>query len=213
MKKNFVGIILGCALAMLALVPVALAQTVTGAITGQVTDQSGAVVPGAKVTAHAVATGVDTSTTTNAEGQYYIRFLPIGRYTVTAESTGFAPATLPEFSLEVLQTVTFNAKLQVGGGNASVNVSAAAPVLETENVTVDSTFTANTISTLPLNGLDFSALTLYVPGSVDTAGVAGTTSYERSTYFTDTPNMNGNRAQANHYTLDGIKMNARITTT
>lgn len=207
MKKNLVGIILGCALALLAFMPIALAQTVTGAVTGQVTDQSGAVVPGAKVTAHAVATGVDTSTVTNAEGQYYIRFLPIGRYTVTVDSKGFAPATLPEFSLEVLQAVTFNAKLQVGGGNTSVNVSAAAPVLETENVTVDSTFTANTISNLPLNGLDFSALTLYVPGSVDTAGVAGTTSFERSTYFTDTPNINGNRAQANHYTLDGIDIN------
>ena len=58
-----------------------------------------------------------------------------------------------------------------------------------------------------MNGLDFSALTLYLPGAVNTAGTSGTTSIERSTYFTDTPNMNGNRAQANNYTLDGIDMN------
>jgi hypothetical protein len=71
---------------------------------------------------------------------------------------------------------------------------------------VDSTFTANTIANLPLNGLDFSALTLYVPGAVFTAGTSGPTSFERSTYYTDLPNLNGNRAQANNYTLEGIDM-------
>jgi hypothetical protein len=60
--------------------------------------------------------------------------------------------------------------------------------------------------TFPLNGLDFSALTLYVPGAVNTQGTSGTTSIERSTY-TDSVNLNGNRAQVNNYTLDGIDMN------
>lgn len=207
MRKSLFGIIVGCAFALLACVPVASAQAVTGSIGGEVTDPSGAVVSGAHVTAHAVGTGIDTSTTTNASGQYRIEFLPIGSYTVKVEANGFGPATVPEFALEVNQIANFNVKLQVGSAASSVNVSASAPILQTESLSVDSTFTANTISNLPLNGLDFSALTLYVPGSVDTAGVAGTTSYERSTYFTDTPNMNGNRAQANHYTLDGIDMN------
>lgn len=207
MKTRFFRIIVGCAIALLAFAPPAFAQAVTGAITGEITDPSGAVIPGAHVTAHAVATGVDSSTTTNAAGQYRIEFLPIGTYTVSVEATGFGTAKVPEFSLEVNQIANFNVKLQVGGAASSVNVSATAPILQTESLTVNSTFTSNTIANLPLNGLDFSALTLYVPGSVDTAGVAGTTSYERSTYFTDTPNMNGNRAQANHYTLDGIDMN------
>jgi len=207
MKKSFVWIIVGFALSALAFAPVALCQTVTGAVTGEVTDPSGAVIPGAQVTAHAVGTGIDTAATTNAAGQYRIEFLPIGRYTLSVKANGFSTATIPEFSLEVDQTANFNVKMQVGSTNSTVNVSAAAPILETENLSVESTFTANTISNLPLNGLDFSALTLYVPGSVDTAGVAGPTSYERSTYFTDTPNLNGNRAQANHYTLDGIDMN------
>ncbi len=207
MRKSLFRIVLGSAITLLALTPAAIAQVVTGSITGEVTDPSGAVVAGAHVTAHALATGIDTSTTTNAEGQYRIEFLPIGRYTVTVQATGFGTATVPEFSLEVRQTANFNIKLQVGSTNTSVNVSAAAPILQTESLSVDSTFTANTIANLPLNGLDFSALTLYVPGSVDTAGVNGPTSFERSTYYTDTPNMNGNRAQANNYTLDGIDMN------
>ena len=207
MRKNIIGIIVGCALAMLAFVPVALAQAVTGSITGEVTDPSGAVVSGARITAHAVATGVDTSTTTNPAGQYRIDFLPIGRYTVTVHASGFATASVEEFSLEVTQIATFNVKLQVGSTATSVSVSAAAPILQTESLSVDSTFTANTISNLPLNGLDFSALTLYVPGAVDTAGTSGPTSFERSTYYTDTPNLNGNRAQANNYMLEGIDMN------
>ena len=148
MDKNFVRTIVVFATVLLALVPTGLAQTVTGAITGEVTDPSGAVIPGAKVTAHAVSTGIDTQTTSNAAGQYRIEFLPIGRYTVTVTASGFGTATVPEFSLEVNQTANFNVKMQVGTANSSVSVSAAAPILETENLSVNSTFTANTISNL-----------------------------------------------------------------
>jgi hypothetical protein len=185
----------------------ALGQTVTGAITGQVTDSSGAVIPGAQVVAHDIDTGVDTPVLTNGDGFYRINFLPIGHYQVIVKASGFNEEKLPEFTLEVLQTPTFNVKLSVGGASTEVQVSAAAPILNTENPTLGTTFTANVIRNFPLNGQDFSALTLYLPGSVDTAGTSGTTSIERSTYYTDTPNMNGNRAQANNYTLDGIDMN------
>ena len=183
------------------------AQTVTGAVTGEVTDPSGASVAGASVVARNLDTGVDTPTTTNSTGLYRIEFLPIGHYQVTVKANGFTTATIPPFTLEVLQTPTFNVKLTVGNASTTVNVSAAAPILNTDNATLDSTFTSNTIQNFPLNGLDFSALTLYVPGAVDTGGTSGTTSFERSTYNTDTPSMNGNRAQANNYTLDGIDMN------
>lgn len=194
-------------LAVLCCASLAHAQTVTGAITGIVTDPSGAVVPGAQVVALNQETGVDTTATTNSTGLYRIDFLPIGRYQVTVSASGFSTATIPTFSLEILQTATFNVKLEVGTTSATVNVSAAAPILNTENSTLGTTFTSNTISNVPLNGLDFSALTLYVPGAVSTAGTSGMSSIERSTYYTDTPNMNGNRAQANNYTIDGIDMN------
>jgi hypothetical protein len=207
MRKNLFRIFLGFAIALLAFMPAAIAQVVTGSITGEVSDPSGAVVPGAHVTAHAVATGIETSTTANAEGQYRIEYLPIGRYTVSVQASGFGSATIPEFSLEVGQTAKFNIKLQVGGANTSVNVSAATPILDTSDYTVGSTFTENTISNFPLNGLDFSALTLYVPGATSTFGNTGTTQIERDTYYSDSVNVNGNRAQANNYTLEGIDMN------
>jgi hypothetical protein len=207
MTKNFLKMFFVCTFAVLMSVPIAQAQTVTGSITGEVTDPSGAVISNARVVAHNLDTGVDSPTTTNSAGFYRIQFLPIGHYQVNVQASGFDSATLPPFTLEVLQTATFNVKMQVGTSSTTVDVSAAAPILNTNDATLGSTFTANTMQNFPLNGLDFSAMTLYMPGSVSTAGTSGTTGIERSTYFTDTPNMNGNRAQANNYTLEGIDMN------
>jgi hypothetical protein len=217
MQKPFLKMLSQCTLAACTLAlgtmtlsipaPNALAQTVTGAITGTITDSSGAVITGAHVVAHNLDTGVDSPTTTNASGFYRIEFLPIGRYQVSIDAPGFSTASVPAFQLEVLQTANFNVKLEVGSSSTTISVSEAAPILNTNDASLGSTFTANTIKNFPLNGLDFSAVTLYTPGAVNTAGTSGTTSIERSTQYTDTPNMNGNRAQANNYTLDGIDMN------
>jgi hypothetical protein len=203
--KRISGIVF--ALAALFCTQALVAQTVTGTITGVVTDPSGAVVAGASVLAHNTDTGVDSSVTTNAAGLYRIQFLPIGRYEVTVEAKGFDRETVPAFQLEVLQTTTFNVKLSIGSSAEVVNVSEAAPILNTSDATLSGTFSTNTIQNFPLNGLDFSALTLYIPGSVSTVGTSGTTSIERSTQYTDSINLNGNRAQANNYTLDGIDLN------
>jgi hypothetical protein len=207
MKTRLMRIVFACTCALLACVPFAFSQNVTGNITGQVTDSSGAVLSGARVVAHNLDTGVETPSTTNGAGLFNIQFLPIGHYQVSVQANGFDTESLPPFSLEVLQTANFDVKLKVGSSTTTVDVSAAAPILDTTDPTLASTFTANTISNFPLNGLDFSALTLYVPGAVSSYGTSGTTSIERSTYNSDTPNIDGNRAQANNYTLDGIDMN------
>jgi hypothetical protein len=196
-----------CALALFLCLLNVQAQTVTGSITGTVTDPSGAAIANARVTAHNLDTGVDTARTTNGTGLYRIDFLPIGHYQVTIEAEGFEKDVLQTFTLEVLQTPTINVQMKVGSSVTTVSVSDAAAILNTTNPTLGSTFTTRSIENLPLNGLDFSALTLYMPGSVDTGGTSGTQSIERSTSYLDTPNMNGNRAQSNNYTLDGIDMN------
>ena len=207
MKIKFPRIILGCVCAVLLSASFAFGQSDTGSIAGVVSDPTGAVIAGATVTAHNLDTNVDTPATTNGTGAFHINFLPIGKYDVRVSASGFSATKLPTFSLEALQTVSFNVKLSVQGSDSSVQVSAFAPILHTDDYSLSGTFTENTISNFPLNGLDFSALTLYVPGAASTYGNTGTTSIERSTYYSDSVNVNGNRAQANNYTLEGIDMN------
>ncbi len=207
MKNSIVRTLMGCLLAITMGATLARAQTVTATVTGIVSDPSGAVVAGAKVTAHNVDTNVDSSATSDAAGLYRIEYLPIGRYQLTVVAKGFDKQTLAAFPLEALQTAAVNLKLTVGSEATTVTVSEASTVLNNENATLSATLSANTIHNFPLNGQDFSALTLYVPGSVSTVGTSGTTSIERSTYYTDSVNLNGNRAQANNYTLDGIDIN------
>src|SRR6516225_2900292 len=111
MARKRVALYLACVCLIGALaVSTTLAQTVTGSITGQVTDPSGALVSGATVIAENVATSVQSTATTNAAGLYTIRFLPIGTYKITVQAKGFNSSNVPAFSLEIDQT----AKIDVG---------------------------------------------------------------------------------------------------
>src|SRR5436190_22988241 len=89
---------------LLALLTAALAQTTTGAITGTVTDPSGALIPNVKITATNTATNVANTTQTNEAGVYNFPFLALGDYTVAAEAQGFKKTLLGPFRLEVNQT-------------------------------------------------------------------------------------------------------------
>jgi hypothetical protein len=129
----------------------AIAQTITGSIRGTITDASGAIVPGAAVTATNVATNVNSVATTNQAGEYSIRFLPIGRYKVSVTSPGFNTAMYGPFPLEIDQTAKIDIPLSVGTANTTVTVSdQTQPILNTENATLGETFTSNTITRLPI---------------------------------------------------------------
>src|SRR5258706_213996 len=133
-----------CVVALLCLSS-ALGQAVTGAITGVVTDPSGAVVVGASVTAENTATAVKTPTQTNGSGVYTIRFLPIGTYTVTIEAKGFNTQKVNAFTLEIDQTAKINISLEIAS-STSVEVHADAhPILDTYDATLGNTLTTNEI--------------------------------------------------------------------
>ncbi len=189
----------------------AVGQTVTGSITGTVTDTTGAVVVGAAVTAKNVLTSVETPTTSNGSGVYSIRFLPIGQYQVTVSAPGFENSAYPPFELEVNQTAKVDARLKAGAVSTTTLVQGAlAPILNTNDASLGLTLTSNQLQTIPLNGRNFASVTLFIPGSVSTngpQGMTGNNAIERNTFYSGTANINGNRAQANNYTLDGIDMN------
>ncbi len=194
---------------LLAAATASLAQTVTGSVNGTVTDPSGAVIPGAQVIAVNTATGVRTPATSNDAGAYSIRFLPIGTYTIEVTAPGFNKLTVPPFALEINQSAKVDAHVTVGA-STSVDVQGnVAPILDTSDGTVGLSLTANQIATIPLNGRNFSSVTLFQPGAVNTdpSGLTGGNATERNTYNNGIVAVNGNRAQANNYTLDGIDMN------
>jgi hypothetical protein len=193
-----------------------MAQTVTGAIRGTITDASGAIVPGAKVNVTNIATGVTTTATTDQSGVYAIRFLQIGQYKLTVESAGFETVQYGPFSLEIDQTARLDFPLSPGAASTNVQVSdQLQPILNTENATLGETFTENTINSIPLNGRDFSQLTVFTPGAVSTdyGQFGGQNSTERDTGGSTIANVNGNRAQSNNYLLDGQEINENLNNT
>jgi hypothetical protein len=125
MKISLIRILVGSLIVVSLCVMPGRAQTVTGAVTGTVTDSSGGVVPGATVVAINVATTVRTIATTNSTGVYSIRFLPIGNYKMEVAAQGFTKITLPQFILEIGQTAKIDAQLSVGVSNATVTVNGA----------------------------------------------------------------------------------------
>jgi hypothetical protein len=210
MARNRVVLFLAgvCLLGVIAL-STAVAQTVTGTITGQVTDPSGALVSGATVIAENVAMGVKTTATTNAVGLYTIRFLPIGTYKITVQAKGFTSANVPPFSLEIDQTAKIDVALKIGSTETIVVQDEAHPILNTTDSTLGTTLSTNEIANIPLNGRNFSSLTLYQPGAIDSdpTGLTGNNAIERNTYNNGIVAINGNRQQANNYMVEGADNN------
>ena len=121
----------------------------------------------AKVTATSQSTGVATATTTRRTGTYTIQFLAIGAYTITVNANGFKTTSIGPFQLEIDQVAKIDAKLQVGDTSTTVAVSAeTAPLLQTQNATLGTTISANTMVNIPINGLNYQFPTLFVPGAV-----------------------------------------------
>ncbi len=199
-----------CAAAAVALLSAsaAIGQTTTGSITGTVTDPSGAVIPNANVVAVNTGTGVRTPVKSNGAGVYTIRFLPIGSYTIEISSQGFSKVTVPQFALEINQTAKEDAHLSVGASTEVKVQGNLAPILDATDATLGLSLNANEISTIPLNGRNFSSLTLFQPGAVatDPTGLTSNNAIQRNTYNSGVVTINGNRAQDNTYTLDGISI-------
>src|SRR6201993_3654115 len=207
--RNTLNFIVGICLVTTLCLASALGQTVTGSITGVVTDPSGAVVAGAKVISENVATGVKTSAQTNSDGVYTLRFLPIGTYTVTIEAKGFALQKMEAFSLEIGQTAKVDAKLKISESTTVSVTEQVHPILDTTDSTLGTTLSANEIANIPLNGRNFSSLTLYQPGAIatDPTGLTGNNAIERNTFNSGVVTINGNRQQANNYMVEGADNN------
>jgi len=188
---------------LLAFSVAGLAQTFRGTILGTVTDQTGAVVPGAKVTVRNVDTGLTRETQTTGDGSYTVPELPIGNYSVTVEKSDFQTSVVTGVRVEVAGERRVDIVLQPGNVAQRVEVSGETlPLTETTSTVLGGTIEAGQAVNLPVNGRDYTKLIYMVPG------IAGSPDQ-----ITDSPgsfgvfSMNGARGRSNNFLLDGTDMN------
>src|SRR5207248_1766285 len=188
---------------VLALPVLSFAQKDTGSIVGTVKDPSGALVTNAKVTVTDVERDTQFVTHTTESGEFVASPLKIGRYTVAIEHSGFKRAVSVPVDLDVQQRIALNFTLNVGQATESVEVTGAAPLLETETSELGQVVSGQRAETLPLNGRNYAQLALLGVGvSPAEPGSRVSSSYGFS--------ANGARSLQNNFLLDGVDNNATL---
>jgi hypothetical protein len=190
----------------------ALCQTTAG-LAGVVTDSSGGLVPGAAITLTNLDQGLKRETTTDEEGAYQFTLLQPGRYQITARKQGFKQVTQDGLELEVNQAAKINFTMEPGAVTETVEVRAAAPLLESTTSSVGQVIETRAVSDLPLNGRNFAQLATLGPG-VNGVGYSASGTIGSGTRPDDMrPGTelfsNGNREQSNNFMLDGVDNNFR----
>lgn len=210
MTKSYARIVyyLSAAMLILSLTTVRLAaQAVYGNIIGTVTDPSGALVAGAKVTAHNVEQNVSSTTTTNESGNYTLAQLPPGNYEVTVEKSGFNQVKQQNVTVTVGQSTRVDSALKVGQFTQQLVVSAGPTLLETDRAEVDTSLDKRQITQLPVLNRNFTNLTLLVPGAqLNTFQHAAAENPQQSTLV----NTNGQEFSGTNYLLDGMNNNDTV---
>ncbi len=196
-------LLLGAAVCLLLAAAPAFAQMGTGTILGQVTDPTGAVVPGATVTATNVDTSFTRSGTSNAQGSYRFPAMPVGNYRIDVSKQGFKTVQAKGLVVSVGQEAEMNIALAVGATQETLQVTTEAPLVETTNSSVGNLVSPQQVSELPLNGRNFTDLTLLEPGIVQNTMEAGQTnpSFQGMTY-----SSNGAPVRSNNVMIDGAPM-------
>jgi hypothetical protein len=198
---------LGLAAAVaLILTTSAAAQTGLATVTGLVTDDSGAGVPGLTVTATNQATNIAYTGVTNDAGNYVITSVPIGDYVISVDAQGFK-GLQSTLALSASQTARVDFKLELGAVQERVEVTATGAVLQTENAVVGNRLEKDQVEKLPVQGRNLGTAALYVAG-VTTPNPGAFNALKNT--GSGRPFVNGQREQANNFTLDGVDMNDAI---
>jgi len=190
--SNFLLVLVFACIAAIA-VP-AIAQERSGSLNGVVTDQSGGVLPGVKVTITNSGTNRSYSALTGSDGAYSVRSLEPGRYNVTFDLSRFNKAESKDINVLVGQTLKLDARLQVAGQATSVTVIEAAPILDTQSSLIAHNVTAEELDRIP-KARSFQGVSLAAPG-VNQGDVEGGTQ------------VNGASAAENAYLIDGVPTNS-----
>ena len=195
---------------MLFVCPMLFGQA-NGSFSGTVTDRSGSVITGAKVTITSQGTGVARESTTDASGHFVVPFLPVASYTLKVEAHGFQTVEQKDARLQVNESRELDFSLAPASVTEAVEVSASAVAVETTDPTLGQVITSEQVAELPLNGRNFVQLATLSPGvngtgySVSGTIMSGTRPDDRrpgTEIFS-----NGNREGSNDFLYDGVDDN------
>jgi hypothetical protein len=172
---------------------ISLAQVDRSGLTGTVTDASNSLLPQTHVMVVKNANGLRRETVSDAKGSYDVPQLPVGIYTVTFEHQGFKKLEFVDVEQVIGRTRTLDATLQVAGGEQRVTVSSASALMDRNSSAVTGLIEKTQADELPLNGRNWSELTAFAPGAIDTGG-----SNQRSVRFA------GRGLDDSNFTYDGV---------
>jgi Carboxypeptidase regulatory-like domain/TonB dependent receptor len=184
----------------LALVAAAglFAQSDSAALSGTVTDPSGAVVADAAVQVTNADTNVAQITRTNSVGLYSFPNLSPGRYRISVKNRGFKESVRTDLALHVGDTVAENFRMEIGSATETVSVSSEIPPMNTEDATVGTVVEREVVGNMPLNGRSFQGLITLSPGVTTITAATGSTGQ-----FV----VNGQRSDTNYFSVDGVSAN------
>jgi carboxypeptidase family protein/TonB-dependent receptor-like protein len=185
----------------------AQAQFEDGSLVGTIRDASGAVIPGATVSATNTATGIVAKSTSNASGDYEFPTVRVGVYSVRAEANGFSAAVAENISVSVATRTRIDLSLKIGGSESTVEVTGVSLSLETDTSERGQNISNYQTEALPLVTRNYADLLGLVTGSRQ-APTAATTTTATSLIRQGSYNVNGQRSMFNNFLLDGMDNNA-----
>lgn len=192
---------LSFAVALVCVSSVAYGQSSTATLSGTVHDQNGAQIVGASIALINSQQGTQRLTTTNGEGAFVFVLLPPGRYSVTATKEGFAPIEMKGVVVNVNDQVALNIELNIGELTQTVEIVEGASLIN-ESPVVAAVVDRHLIGNLPLNGRTVQPLITLTPG----ATLTRSSGIEQGQF-----SINGQRADANYFTIDGVSANINVT--
>jgi hypothetical protein len=178
------------------------AQIPVGQLFGVVRDSAGLMVPNATITVEEQGTGQRFTASTNATGDFLVRSLAPGQYTVTAELQGFKKAVHRDVAVAALQNVRVDFAMELGQTSVSVDVTAETPLVDTRSATLGTMVDDKRIVDLPVSGRNMVNFAYLAPG----VGNISTADEGKSNYNQQRLNFNGNRAYNTNMQLDGAAM-------
>jgi Carboxypeptidase regulatory-like domain len=180
-----------------------LAQTAgMGALTGTITDPSGAVVPSATVTATSIDTAQSRTVMTGADGAYKVSLLPPGNYRVRIEASGFKPVEIPSITVTVTETGVLNRSMELGAQNQAVTVEGEVETVQTASSALGQVVSTRTITALPLSTRNYTNLLAMSAGA--SSDVVNSARMGKSSADIA---MNGANTTQNTYLQDGVSVN------